>query len=242
MSRLCFNTVPLSFDVFSSYPTFTLNPIPSSSDFACSSVFPITLVIVICLIPVPLLTCIFTESPAETSVFSAVSWLITYPSWTFLLVSSTTSAFKFASSNAWIASSCAIPTTFGTVAFSVPLLITTFTVLPCFTEWYFSKYAGSWLIICPSSTSLLYSSLSTSYFNLASSICFCASSFVNPTTFGKSTSFGFVIFSTIIVPPNARKNSSIIPITILSFLCSFIQPLRPFSAFSCLFLWFVVFS
>ena len=161
-----------------------------------------------------------------------MSWLITYPSSTFLLVSSTISAFKLTASNADTASSFFIPTTFGTVVFSCPLLTITFIVVPSFT---FLSVEGVvvkspivspstfWDIMYPSGTSLLYSSFSTANFNLSFSVSFWASSFDIPTKFGIFTSGGFVRFNIPIVPPKLKENNNIKPINMLNFLCFFIN-------------------
>ena len=130
---LCSNTSPFSLSVFSLYSTFTTKFLASSADFASASVFPNTFGITTWFTPVPMLTCIFTVSPAFAVVFASVSWLITIPSFIVLLVSSIFSAFNLFFSNASTASSYVIPATFGTVVCSVPLLIFTDTVLFSFT-------------------------------------------------------------------------------------------------------------
>ena len=129
-SILCFKTIPFSFEESSSFATVTWSPKSVNVFLASSSDFPIidgtddffT----------PVLTCIITVSPALTVLFASVSWLITYPASIFLLSSSTIWYFKFASSNSLIASSWLFPFKSGTVDSSIPLLTTTFIVVPIF--------------------------------------------------------------------------------------------------------------
>ena len=117
---LCFSTTPFPLVESTSYSTFTVNPNEVNVCFAVSSSLYNTDVTTTCFIPVPLLMCTFTVSPALIVSPSSVSCFIITPASTVLLVSSINSRFTL-DSLAWFSASSFVNTTnLCTVVVSVP--------------------------------------------------------------------------------------------------------------------------
>lgn len=74
-SKLCFNTIPVSFELSSDVVVLTLNPASAKIFLASSCDFPITSGTAF--FSTPVLTCIIKVSPAKASVLGSISWLIT---------------------------------------------------------------------------------------------------------------------------------------------------------------------